>query len=196
MSARAANEEPQDRRVRRTRAAIIAAFNRLVLERGYASLTPGEVAAAADVGRSTVYEHFRGLDDLLGHSLRPLLAPLARGLSEASVPASAIKALEHLWENRRLARTLLTGDTYGIVLRSFAAEFAGALAGLGVTAGAGEPALGRDLIALQLAAGQLAVLAAWLSGRAREGPAQIACGLHASGRASVLALLRGPRTAD
>ena len=180
-----------DRRARRSRAAIVAAFNRLILERGYAELTPGTVAEAADVGRSTFYEHFSGLDDLLTQTLGPVLAPLANGCLESSVPDATFKTVEHLWENRRLARVLLCGDAYAVVLRSFAHLFTSAVA---EKARGGRIQLEPELIALQLAAGQLAVLSAWLSGRSSHPACEIATALHASGRALLMEMLETPQT--
>ena len=178
--------EIPDRRVRRTRAAIVSAFNRLILDRGYASLTPGAVAAAADVGRSTFYEHFRGLDDVLALTLGPLLSPLANACFEETLPNAAGQVVEHLWANRRLARALLAGEAHAVVSRCFAALFTAAL----VRAGrAGDkPLLEPELIALQLAAGQLALLDAWLSGRTAHSAPEISHALHVGGRASVQAL--------
>src|ERR1700722_18718403 len=107
--------ERQDRRARRTRSAIVMAFNRLFLERGYASLKSDDVAAAADVGRSTFYQHFRSMDDLLAETLAPVLAPLAEGCFEPQQQEAARRAVEHIWENRRHARLLLGDDVRAIV---------------------------------------------------------------------------------
>ena len=105
-----------DRRVRRTQSAIVSAFNRLILERGYNSLTPSDVAAAADVGRSTFYKHFGGIDDLLSKTLGSLLAPLARGCCEPQPSEEALHIVEHVWENRKIAHILFNGEAQPIVL--------------------------------------------------------------------------------
>ena len=55
----------ENRQVRKTRAALLDAFGRLVLERGYADIRIADVIRQANVGRSTFYEHFRSKDDLL-----------------------------------------------------------------------------------------------------------------------------------
>lgn len=173
--------EPVDRRVRRTRSAIVSAFNRLILEGGYASVTPAGIAAAAGVGRSTFYEHFGGVDDVLGQTLASIFSPLAAGCLEDTMPEQASRALEHFWRNRRLGRALLSGPAYRVVLRAFAAEFESALARLPGSR-VRHHSLKPELIALQLAAGQLALIDAWLMGRSGHSPAQIARALHASGR--------------
>jgi AcrR family transcriptional regulator len=58
---------PSDRRSRKrlaTRQAILAAATRLFLERGFDDVTVDEIAAAADVGRMTVFNHFPRKEDL------------------------------------------------------------------------------------------------------------------------------------
>jgi AcrR family transcriptional regulator len=181
-------DETMDRRVRRTRSAIVSAFNRLILERGYPSLTPGRIAAAADVGRSTFYEHFRGIDDLLAKTVGAVLAPLARSCFEVHPPEEARRIVEHVWENRRFAHALFNGEAQHVILRTFATQFEAALRRF-LLLGASEPSLAPELIALQLAAGQLAILGAWVSGRSGHSAQEITAALHASGRASALALL-------
>lgn len=123
----------------------------------------------------------------------PVLAPLADGCFEVSVPELAVRATEHLWENRRIARAMLSGDAYAVVLRSFAELFSSALA---KQLNAGRTQLEPELIGLQLAAGQLAVLSAWLSGRSSRSCRQIADALHGSGRALVTAMLEVPATSN
>jgi len=186
--------ESVDRRVRRTRSAIVSAFNRLILEGGYASVTPAGIAAAAGVGRSTFYEHFGGVDDVLGQTLATILSPLAAGCVEETMPEQGPRALEHFWRNRRLGRALISGPAYRVVLRAFAAEFELVLSRLPGSRH-GDDRLKPELIALQLAAGQLALIDAWLLGRSGHSPAQIVRALRASGRASVMALM-GPAHFD
>ncbi|MFC0135970.1 hypothetical protein CR105_01425 [Massilia eurypsychrophila] len=62
-------EESLDRRSQRTRAALQAAFVQLLLKDGYDELKIGAVAKTANVGRSTLYEHYRTKQDLLRGTL-------------------------------------------------------------------------------------------------------------------------------
>lgn len=55
----------QDRRVRRTRNLIKAAFMDLILEKGYDAITVQDILDRADVGRSTFYAHFVDKEQLL-----------------------------------------------------------------------------------------------------------------------------------
>ena len=183
-----ADDPPLDRRARRTRAAIHVAFNRLILERGYAGLTPAGIAEAADIGRSTFYEHFRGVDDLLAQSLGELLQPLASGCFHPLPPEEARRMVEHIWDNRRLAQVLFKDETRTIVLKSFAAAFEASLQHAVQSLDA-TPILSPNLIALQLAASQLAVLSEWVLGRSGHSAHEIAVALHAGGRASALTLM-------
>lgn len=57
--------EKLDRRVVKTRAAIQAAFRKLVKERGINKVTVSELARAADIDRKTFYLHYDSIDDLI-----------------------------------------------------------------------------------------------------------------------------------
>lgn len=56
---------PVDRRVARSRRAIRAAFERLVMERPLDEITVSAIAREADVDRKTFYQHFGSVDGLL-----------------------------------------------------------------------------------------------------------------------------------
>jgi AcrR family transcriptional regulator len=92
-----------DPRVERTRAAVIDAARELLMVDGPAAITHANVAAAAGVSRSTVYNHWPTREDLLRatiesihddkphaddltgelrHDLGVLFAPLARDLAD------------------------------------------------------------------------------------------------------------------
>jgi AcrR family transcriptional regulator len=62
---RGGQPDRQDRRVRKTRAALREALVELILEKGYSAVTVGDIADRADVGRTTFYAHFTDKDDLL-----------------------------------------------------------------------------------------------------------------------------------
>ena len=165
----------------------MAAFSRLILERGYGALTPSDVAAEANVGRSTFYEHYRGLDDLLAQTIVTVLRPIAQGCMEPAMPAAMLQVVEHFWINRALARALLQSAAQAVVLRAFAdlfaAEIRGAACGRKLAFGI-EP----ELLALQLASGHLAVPNAWVSGRSAASSSAIAHAMHATGRAAIASL--------
>ena len=89
-----------DRRQRKTREAVVDAFRRLFFEHGYDGVSVGAVAAAADVGRSTLYTHYRRKEDLLLASMEMLLAVLADAVSPGDDEELA-RLMRHFWDNRR-----------------------------------------------------------------------------------------------
>ena len=89
-----------DRRVRRTRSLLHRALATLIHEKPYDAIVVKEILARADVGRSTVYAHFRDKDELLASGMRDMLradgnvAP--RGVSQAAwVLRFSLPLLEH-----------------------------------------------------------------------------------------------------
>ena len=58
-------EKTMDRRQRKTRQAIFAAFTQLLSQKDFGDITVGEIIATADVGRATFYAHFETKDYLL-----------------------------------------------------------------------------------------------------------------------------------
>ena len=54
-----------DRRQRKTREAIFAAFSALLARKDFTHITVGEILELADVGRATFYAHFETKDFLL-----------------------------------------------------------------------------------------------------------------------------------
>ena len=151
-----------DRRARRTRTAIVTAFNELLFAKGYDAITPGEVAERADIGRSTFYEHYSSKNDVLAQSLAGILRPIARaGLTAAPEPALTT-VIEHFWSSRRFASGMLAGEARPVMnglLRDMIAE---EIADAQPAGSAGIPAL---LLATHLAHGHLALIEEWLTGR-------------------------------
>lgn len=155
------NNHPQhctDRRVQRTRQALFGAFMALVLERDYSRIKVEDVLNRAGVSRSTFYQHFANLDELLLSSMAPLLAILAVTAAHGSSDRLPW-LLEHFWTNRRYAKGVLQGRA-GRAVR-------GLLEGLTYEAlqesHAGQPLAALRLKAKFLAYGQLGVLNDWLT---------------------------------
>jgi AcrR family transcriptional regulator len=63
-------EGATDARVERTRAAVLAAARRILLEEGWDALTHQSVAASSGVGRATIYRHWPSPADLLRDVIR------------------------------------------------------------------------------------------------------------------------------
>src|SRR3954469_3330154 len=147
--------EGLDRRVARSRKAILSAFVALVLERRYDAIRVSDVIDKADVGRSTFYAHFKSKDDLLRQSMEGLLAMIADAASPAPDEAKLAFAVAHFWENRRLARAILAPPLGASVRRQLEAAIEERLEG-GIEL--------RPARAVQIAAAQLALLEAWTRG--------------------------------
>lgn len=175
-----------DRRVEKTRAALLSAFNKLLFADGYEKVTPARIAQLADVGRSTLYEHFTGKEELLQQSLLPVLRPLSECVDSTDVPPGLEPVLTHIWESRGMARALLTDRARTVAARTLAKLIEERLrAAPGVKA-----ALPPSLVAAHVAGGMFAVLDEWLGGREACSPSSLARGLHQGSRSAAASMLR------
>lgn len=100
-----------DRRVRRSRAALMRAAVALVAERDTTSLTVSDLAEAADVSRQLIYQQFTDRDSLLLESARDLaereLLPKITDGTGAEAPMLSVA--QHFSEHRPFYRPMLTG---------------------------------------------------------------------------------------
>lgn len=103
--------ERVDRRVRRSRRAIVAAFDRLIMDEPLERITVSRIAREADVDRKTFYQHYGSVDGLLDAMaedvVTDLLDEVERAVSPSAAGADAARPLhaffaalaEHLSEN-------------------------------------------------------------------------------------------------
>ena len=155
-------EPRRDRRVRRTRAALIGAFNHLLLagRRRQRDITVAEITDAADIGRSTFYEHYSSADAIFLDAANHPFGILADAITGNAEPGALTHLLEHFWENRQLARdTLVRLD--GQITRLLAGKIEDRLTAAGAT-----PAIPMRLAALQLAEAALAPIRGWVTAEA------------------------------
>ena len=105
-----------DRRQQKTRAAIFAAFGKLLAEKSYGKITVQEIIDTANVGRTTFYAHFEAKDDLL-----KTLCEDTHGLySDRNVPESVFcHLLQHLQEDENNILALLSCESSELFLRYF-----------------------------------------------------------------------------
>ena len=93
--------EPSDRRSRKrlaTRQEISNAATRLFWERGFDQVTVDEIAAAADVGRMTVFNHFRRKEDMFfdrDDEGRDVLRDALRQRDPGVAPIEVLRLLAH-----------------------------------------------------------------------------------------------------
>jgi AcrR family transcriptional regulator len=92
---------PSDRRSRKrlaTRQAISNAATRLFFERGFDHVTVDEIAAAADVGRMTVFNHFPRKEDMffdLDEEGREIVCEALRQRDPSVTPIETLRLLAH-----------------------------------------------------------------------------------------------------
>ncbi|MBO9714983.1 TetR family transcriptional regulator [Sphingomonas sp.] len=171
-----------DRRVARTRSALVAAFNHLMLVRRQRHIKVDDIVAEADVGRSTFYEHFASADALMLQAMRTPMAPLADAAAGAGDLARVTWVLEHFWENRQRARELL-GRMDAQVVRVLAEMVAERLEARGAALTIPLPIAAR-----QLADAALGPVRSWLMAEAPCTPAVLAEAICRAGTALTSAL--------
>lgn len=170
----------EDRRVQRTRAALVGAFVELVLDRRYDRISVADIVERAGVGRSTFYEHYENKDDLLKEGLMGPFRVLADMVVGQADPAEVRQTVEHFWENRRVGNVLFAGATRQVVIRTLAGAIEQRLQS-GPRPAAG--ALPSPLASAYLASAQVGLLSEWLSGHTPCAPSVIAEALERAARA-------------
>lgn len=169
-----------DRRARRTRHALIDAWNHLVLNKRKRDIRVADVVEQAKVGRSTFYDHYSSADELHLEALRRPFAPLADAASGYGDEARLAQILTHFWDNRQRARR-----TFGDRTQRLLAQM--------VEDRIGEKPLSvaRPIAARQLAGGAHSAIVAWLAGEASCAADSLAQAICRSGKAQVRALAAG-----
>jgi AcrR family transcriptional regulator len=173
-----------DARTERTRSALMQAFNALILSRGYDGIKPAEIAEAAGVARSTLYEHFAGKADMLRHSLLPILEPLAGCVEGPEVLPRLKFVLEHIRSSRKMARELLRGRARIVAGRTLSQLVEARLKQVPL----GRADMPRMLKATYLSSGILGVVEEWLLGRQACPVLVLARDLQASTHAAAVAM--------
>ena len=110
------SDERMDRRVRRSRRAIVAAFDRLITKTPLEQVTVSAIAREADVDRKTFYQHFGSVDGLLDAIADDVVTELldevelaTRARVEAAADVTPLRAFfaalaEYLSKNETLGR--------------------------------------------------------------------------------------------
>lgn len=117
-----------DRRQQKTRAAVFAAFGRLLEKKNYGKITVQEIIDEANVGRTTFYTHFETKDyllkelcsELFGHIIASAVDYTHTHGTQGNVPKSVFwHLLQHLSENEMNILGLLSCESSEIFLRYF-----------------------------------------------------------------------------
>jgi AcrR family transcriptional regulator len=145
------------------------------------------VAARAGVGRSTLYEHFAGMEGLLAGSIAGPFAVLVETLSAGDPAPDLKRLLDHFWEQRALARSLFSGPMRRRSIAVLVTLTEAKLKSLGL-ARRGQLILPPRLAAVQLAESLLAPITAWLAGESRCTSLTLASALSSVSRAALHAM--------
>jgi AcrR family transcriptional regulator len=181
-------EKKPDRRVARTRAALMKAFVGEMLGRGYEAVSVEDIARRADVGRSTFYMHYSSKDALLREAVsRPsgILSVIVGGNID---PDMVAPQLVHFHEQRTRNGTFFRDPIRRIWVERLAEMTEPRLAKLARQAQA-NPRLPLPLVAVQLAELQLSLITNWLTRKPALKPEAVAEALIASTHGQVRALL-------
>jgi len=92
-----------DRRIERTRTAILQAFLSLCSEKSYDKVSVIDIAERANIGRTTFYDHYTDKEDLLTSSIAEMFMGLTQGEEDPRdrvVPAFGL--LNHIKDNAQL----------------------------------------------------------------------------------------------
>lgn len=118
-----------DRRQRKSRDAIFAAFSDLLAKKSYTQITVGEIIEKADVGRATFYAHFETKEYLLKELCRELFCHIFdtkednrshHHIFDCQAPDSVFLHLfQHLGKNDNHILDLLSGQNNDIFLGYF-----------------------------------------------------------------------------
>ncbi len=170
--------EREDRRVRRTRSALIGAFNELVLHSGQKDIRVADIIDRADVGRSTFYDHYGSAEELHMEALSAPLGILADSVTGRGDRDRLVELLDHFWENRARARDTFGGARRERVARLLASQIEERLAGDDADYGLPMP-----LFAMQIAELALAPIRGWITAAAPSTSADLARGIDAAAAA-------------
>lgn len=170
-----------DRRQKKTRRAIYEAFEELMAQGHYRSVTVAQIIDRADIGRSTFYAHFETKDDLLAEMCREMFDHIFEGVNEYCVTHPTLVTenlcgkLAHLLFHLRDTHSGVCGKLIRDGEPHFTRCFEWRLAILFERDGSGvREGVPHDLaIALQVSAFISAVVW-WMNDDARTAPEQLA----------------------
>lgn len=179
-------QDPVDRRVERTRKAVLDAFFILVQEVRYDDITVADIVKRSGVGRSAFYANFAGKDALLATSIAGPFSVLANTLRSDHV-AGLIALLDHFWANRLLARTILQEPIRRRIVVVLTRQVEEILDDGGLWK-RGPLIMPSRLAAILLAEMLLAPVTAWLAGESRCSSQTLAPALRRVGVAALEAM--------
>ena len=167
------SQKKHDRRTQRTRAVLENALLGLIRRKRYEAITSQDICAAADVGRSTFYAHYRSKDDLKRHGLDHLRCELAEAQSRAAPGARltfSLPMFEHARAHLEDYRALKRSRGGKVVLERIREIVSERVRSELATHGIGGPKMDLGVMREYLVGAYLAVLTWWLDDGARIAP--------------------------
>lgn len=167
--------ESRDRRVARTKAALHNALMSLILRRRYEAITIKDVCEAANVGRSTFYDHYAGKDDLKRDGLEQLRFKLVEHRADRKDAAAfgfSLRMFEHGRDYLNHYRVLVGSRTGKMALDKIR-QILFDLVRKELVAGADLPDARREIAVQYVVGAYMSVLTWWLDTGARQPPAEI-----------------------
>ncbi|HQR06373.1 MAG TPA: TetR/AcrR family transcriptional regulator [Gemmatales bacterium] len=167
-------EKKPSRQIRKTKVAVIEAFNDLVLQGRYHDMGVGDIVRHSDIGRSTFYEHFKDKEDVLRHSMAGMLSAMAGAVDESCDIDHVQRILEHFHENISMARVIFNSPTMPVIINALASLIEVRLPSEAISD------LPTSLIATQIAEAQFGLIRGWLNKGGHVSGRIVAEALHRS----------------
>ncbi|MHB8131329.1 MAG: TetR/AcrR family transcriptional regulator [Mobilitalea sp.] len=121
-----------DRRIQKTRQAIMNTFVDLLTEKGFAKITINDIADRANINRGTVYLHYMDKFDLLDKCIETYVEPLLQycaNTADSNTNAIALQSIfEYLENNFTIYKLLLSNEGAGFFRNRLYAIIAQSLA--------------------------------------------------------------------
>ncbi|MGH9792429.1 MAG: TetR/AcrR family transcriptional regulator, partial [Candidatus Acidiferrales bacterium] len=181
--------------VQRTRELLQKALIELISERGYDAITIQDIVDRANVGRTTLYLHYRSKGELFischeASASEFHLGPLCRLSREAllspEAPPGRTYAYRHLLDARALLSPIFQGKDSLLILRRIRDRSAQEIeASLRATFAEADSSIPFDVLANYLAGAQIALVQWWLEKRQPHRPETLAQTFHRLQRAAI-----------
>jgi len=174
-------KKAEDRRVRRTRAALQAALMALMTEKGYESTTVQDIIDRANVGRATFYSHFADKKTLLVSRIEDLRSalverqrqPTRRPNGQPAHFAFSLAMLEHAAANAQVWKAISESEGGAFVLRRIHDMLAdlvrSELGWLGLTRGSFH----REMLVQHITGAFMGTMLSWIDDGAKLPPAEL-----------------------
>jgi AcrR family transcriptional regulator len=174
-----------DRRVQKTRQALQEAFSKLLVERGYDSITVQDIAEQANVGRTTFYAHYSSKEELFrdshhhfSHQISSMMVSEEDVLTSESLEGMLI-ILEELMNNRTIYLMMKHGPAWPEISQGLHEQIAShLLESLQKTFAGNKSDVPLELLANYIAAAQFGLISWWVETRAPYTSEEIARAIH------------------